>query len=230
MKLKKIIIVASSMALLTAIGFTAGCAPSTRPPITPQQQEATEEVQALPKEDANAPEEKDATADTPLPDAKQDGQEGQEKQDGQAPQNRPNANKKGRGNQPANRDNTQGKEEGATPQKPTKDFEQGDAQNEEQRAQAQSKIEALTDAQREELYALSEETQKINGKIIDKYVEFGVLDEARAEELKARIAEETAEIREEGRLPLVRGARQAKGNIAKPQGEAPTQQNPQNPF
>ncbi len=70
-------------------------------------------------------------------------------------------------------------------------------------------FEALTDEQKAEIYALTDEQETLRDKVLDKLVEFGVLDQDEADELKARHAERYAEMKENGSLfggPKGRGA------------------------
>lgn len=70
---------------------------------------------------------------------------------------------------------------------------------------SQKAWEALTDAQKEEIYALEDEKSAIDSKIIDKYLEFGVVDAQTAEEFKTRTSEEKTKMRENGRMPMFGG-------------------------
>jgi hypothetical protein len=61
---------------------------------------------------------------------------------------------------------------------------------------------SLTDVQKAEIYALKENVDKSETAIIDKYLEFGLIDEATATDLKAKIAERTAQMKEKGEMPM----------------------------
>lgn len=64
---------------------------------------------------------------------------------------------------------------------------------------------ALTDAQKEEIYSLKDKASDIESQIIDKYLEWGVIDENNAADMKARLAERKTEMRENGRMPMFGG-------------------------
>jgi hypothetical protein len=64
---------------------------------------------------------------------------------------------------------------------------------------------ALTDVQKEEIYSLKEKASGIDNQIIDKYLEWGLIDEETAAEMKAGLTERMTQMRENGRMPLLRG-------------------------
>lgn len=64
---------------------------------------------------------------------------------------------------------------------------------------------ALTDAQKEEIYALKEKASRINSQIIDKYLEWGLMDQNTADEMKAGLTESITRMRENGKMPFMRG-------------------------
>ncbi|NDL68409.1 DUF2680 domain-containing protein [Anaerotalea alkaliphila] len=70
---------------------------------------------------------------------------------------------------------------------------------------AQEKWDALTDAQKEEIYALKEEAADSEGKIADKYLEWGLIDEETATQMKERLTERVQDLREDGRMPMLGG-------------------------
>lgn len=67
------------------------------------------------------------------------------------------------------------------------------------------KWEGLTDAQKEEIYALKDQAADFNGKIIDKYLEWGVIDEEAAVQMKERLSERKLQMRESGKMPMLHG-------------------------
>jgi hypothetical protein len=92
-----------------------------------------------------------------------------------------------------------------------------EAKREEMKAKIeaqQDKWNSLTDAQKAEIYALKDQKAALEGKITDKYLEFGVIDEATANEMKERITERSKEMKESGRMPGLgfgKGGRGGKG-------------------
>lgn len=69
----------------------------------------------------------------------------------------------------------------------------------------QKKWAALTDAQKEEIYALKDKAADIRAQIIDKYLEWGIIDKAEAADMKKRIIESKTNMRESGRMPMSGG-------------------------
>ncbi len=70
---------------------------------------------------------------------------------------------------------------------------------------SQEKWAALTDEQKEEIYALRENAADIDGQIIDKYLEWGLINEETADQMKERISEGIANMRENDRFPMLAG-------------------------
>ncbi len=66
----------------------------------------------------------------------------------------------------------------------------------------QEKWSALTDAQKEEIYTLKDKTADINTQIVDKYLQWGVIDQETADEMKTQINERKTDMRQDGRMPL----------------------------
>lgn len=96
----------------------------------------------------------------------------------------------------------------------------GGARNEEQSAAREAmkaKWDALTDAQRAEIYSLYDEKVAIDSKIIDKYLEFGVIDADTAATMKQNLDTQKSDMRTNGRMPMAggrgfRGDKTASGN------------------
>ena len=59
-------------------------------------------------------------------------------------------------------------------------------------------FEGLTDEQKAEIYAITDEQETLREKVMDKLVEFGVLDQETADQIKARHAERYAAMKENG--------------------------------
>ena len=59
-------------------------------------------------------------------------------------------------------------------------------------------FEALTDGQKAELYAITDQQEVLHEQVLDKLVEFGVLDQETADSLKERHAERYSEMKENG--------------------------------
>ncbi len=67
---------------------------------------------------------------------------------------------------------------------------------------SQEKWAALTDGQKEEIYALREKAVGIDGQIIDKFLEWGMFDGEMATQMKERISAGMLNMRESGRMPI----------------------------
>lgn len=68
-----------------------------------------------------------------------------------------------------------------------------------------AKWDALTDAQKAEIYSLYDEKTAIDSKIIDKYLEFGVIDADTATTMKQNFETKKSEMRTNGRMPMPGG-------------------------
>lgn len=76
----------------------------------------------------------------------------------------------------------------------------------------------LTDAQKAEIYKITDSIQSSQSALLDKLVEFGVLDKDTAEEMKTRQSEKYAQDKEDGRLPMGGGPRGGRGGPGGPGG------------
>ncbi len=88
------------------------------------------------------------------------------------------------------------------------------AQMEARRAQfdaMQNKWSALTDAQKEEIYAMKDKAMDIDAQIIDKYLEWGVIDADTAAEMKSNLETRKSDMRTNGRMPMMGGGRGDRG-------------------
>lgn len=86
------------------------------------------------------------------------------------------------------------------------------AEMEQRRAEIEAKKEAmnekwasLTDAQKEEIYALKERSNQIDEQMIDRYLELGLIDEETANQMKECIQEDNANMRTDNKVPMLRG-------------------------
>ena len=61
---------------------------------------------------------------------------------------------------------------------------------------------ALSDNQKEEVYKLIDELTETKSEILDKYFEFGVIDEVTYKEVKKLLSERKIDIREDGNMPI----------------------------
>ncbi len=61
---------------------------------------------------------------------------------------------------------------------------------------------ALTDDQKNEIYKLKDQIFDIEGKIIDKYLSFGLIDQDTANNMKKNMSEAKTRMRENGRMPM----------------------------
>ncbi|MHB1484541.1 MAG: DUF2680 domain-containing protein [Saccharofermentanales bacterium] len=76
----------------------------------------------------------------------------------------------------------------------------------------------LTDAQKAEIYKITDSIQSSQSALLDKLVEFGVLDKETAAEMKTRQSEKYAQDKEDGKLPMVGGPRGGRGGPGGPGG------------
>ena len=84
----------------------------------------------------------------------------------------------------------------------------GGMMNQEQSAAMEeiiSKWDALTDEQKEEIYGLNDQKTAIDSQIIDKYVEFGLIDAEAAAEMKENLENRRSDMRSNGRMPMFGG-------------------------
>ena len=61
---------------------------------------------------------------------------------------------------------------------------------------------ALSDNQKEEVYKLIDELTETKSEILDKYFEFGVIDEVTYKVVKQLLSERKIDIREDGKMPI----------------------------
>ncbi len=77
--------------------------------------------------------------------------------------------------------------------------------NEEQKAQMDAmneKWDTLTEEQKDVIYDLNDQKTDIDSKIIDKYLEFGVIDADEAATMKENVETRKSTIRENDRMPM----------------------------
>ena len=82
----------------------------------------------------------------------------------------------------------------------------GKGMSEEQQAAREameSQWSALTDAQKEEIYGLTDEKAAIESQIIDKYLELGLIDAQTAATMKENITTQSSEMRSGGKMPML---------------------------
>jgi hypothetical protein len=104
--------------------------------------------------------------------------------------------------------------DGNRPPRPT------DAQREEMKAKAdasKTKFDSLTDAQKEELYAIKDKAIASEIQLIEKSLSLGVIDAATATEMKERLNEQKTSMREDDRLPLPGGKGMGRGHMGRDQ-------------
>lgn len=70
---------------------------------------------------------------------------------------------------------------------------------------ALAKWNALSDDQKNEIYALKEKASAIESQIIDKYLEYGIVDQTTADNIKTRMNERNAQMRTDGQFPMMGG-------------------------
>ncbi len=86
--------------------------------------------------------------------------------------------------------------------------------------EAQSKWGAVTDAQKEEIYALKDKAIDVDAQIIDKYLEWGVIDSDTGAEMKSRLSDRKTQMRDSGRMPGF-GGKGGRGHKGMPPQGAP---------
>ncbi|MDE5977560.1 MAG: YckD family protein [Turicibacter sp.] len=69
-----------------------------------------------------------------------------------------------------------------------------------QYAEMEEKFNSLTDEQKNEIYDLFDKVNVAKIKILDKYVEFGIMTEEEVEAIEEHMAKKSEEIRSEGKL------------------------------
>lgn len=72
-------------------------------------------------------------------------------------------------------------------------------------SEMKSKWDALTDAQKAEIYTLYDQKTSIESQIVDKYLEFGVIDSETAATMKSNLETQKSDMRTNGRMPMVGG-------------------------
>ncbi|PKM84912.1 MAG: hypothetical protein CVU86_04685 [Firmicutes bacterium HGW-Firmicutes-11] len=70
----------------------------------------------------------------------------------------------------------------------------------------------LSEAQKNELYALQEERFKLDQQMIDKYLELGLITEDQAKVMKERMTDRVERMRDSGFVPGIGGGFGGKGN------------------
>lgn len=75
---------------------------------------------------------------------------------------------------------------------------------------AEGKWKALSDDRKNEIYGLEDQISDLRKQIIDKYQEFGILDQEAATQRKERMTENKKSIREDGRAPMMGGGQRGK--------------------
>ena len=67
----------------------------------------------------------------------------------------------------------------------------------------QAKLAALTDQQKAEIYALKDEQAAVQVKMIDKYLELGLIDSDQATKMKEEITTRTTQMKDSGKIPMM---------------------------
>lgn len=78
-----------------------------------------------------------------------------------------------------------------------------------------AKWDALTDEQKAEIYSLYDQKVSIESQIVDKYLEFGVIDTDTAATMKQNLETKKSDMRTNGRMPMA-GGRGLRGDKAAP--------------
>ncbi len=96
--------------------------------------------------------------------------------------------------------------------------------NDEQKAKmdaTQEKWTQLTDAQKEEIYTLKDKAADIDTQIIDKYLEWGLIDQQTADDMKSNITDGKTKMREGSRMPMPFGGKGGKPGRGFAPGQKP---------
>ena len=75
---------------------------------------------------------------------------------------------------------------------------------EEKLKQASEKWNTLSTKQKEEVYSLLEEEMKVEGRLMDKLAELGILEQDDPEAMKSRMQERYNKIKDSGDFPFIR--------------------------
>lgn len=70
--------------------------------------------------------------------------------------------------------------------------------------ESQKKWAALSDDQKNEIYKLTDKKIDIKIQIIDKYLEYGIIDKDSADSMKAKLNNYKTQMRESGKMPMFR--------------------------
>lgn len=68
---------------------------------------------------------------------------------------------------------------------------------------SQKKWSALTDAQKNEIYALYDKQIDLKSQTIDQYLQYGIIDKDTADKMKSKLAERKEQIRKSGKMPMI---------------------------
>lgn len=69
---------------------------------------------------------------------------------------------------------------------------------------SQKKWSALTDAQKNEIYALIDKQIDIKAQTIDQYLANGIIDKETADKMRAKLNERKTQMRQSGKMPMIR--------------------------
>lgn len=92
------------------------------------------------------------------------------------------------------------------------EFEAKRAEMEAKMTAQKEKWEGLTDEQKSEIYSLKDQIADLEGKVVDKYAEFGIYNAEDVTAQKESISENKAKMRESGEMPMMRGGFGKDGN------------------
>ncbi len=98
----------------------------------------------------------------------------------------------------------------------TDDMKEEMAARREAMIAAREKWDALTDEQKDEIYDLEDQIGALRGQIINRYQQWGIMDEETAAGIQERITERLSNMREEGRMPMGGGRMGRRGGWGPP--------------
>lgn len=91
------------------------------------------------------------------------------------------------------------------------EFEKERRQHQQQMEAMQSKWQALGESQKEEIYKIEEQKLDLEMQMVEKYLSAGLIDQTKAEEMKAHIKQRKADLRKDSRLPMMMMMKGGKG-------------------
>lgn len=92
------------------------------------------------------------------------------------------------------------------------------------RAATDAKWTSLTDAQKASVFAISDQMATVEKQMVDKQLELGLIDEATATAMKTQIDTKYADMKTNGKVPMLGGGGHRGGHRGGPMGHPPADQ------